>query len=118
MTKKLSIKLFFLATIVLTSCNNQQTTSADNYPTIDTKAEAQKLNDLLDRFAEPSQVFTVSSSKPAQVKGKQGTTISINPDDLATESGEPLGKNIQIELKELTNQTQLLKSNAQTVSNG
>jgi hypothetical protein len=118
MTKKLSIKLFFLATIVLTSCNNQQTTSADNYPTIDTKAEAQKLNDLLDRFAEPSQFFTVSSSKPTQVKGKQGTTISIKPDDLATVSGEPLGKNIQIELKELTNQTQLLKSNAQTVSNG
>lgn len=118
MIMKIFIRLFYLVTIVLTSCNNQQSTSADISPTFDTKAEAQNLNDLLDRYAEPSQMFTISSSKPTQVKGKQGTTISINPDDLTTESGEPIGDKIQIELKELTNQTELLKSNAQTVSNG
>ena len=118
MTMKISIGFFLLAAIGLTSCSNQQTTTVDNSPTMDTKSEAKKLTDFLAKYEEPSQLIKVSSSKPTQVNGKQGTTISINPNDLATESGETLGKNIQIELKELTNQTQLLKTNAQTVSSG
>ena len=69
-------------------------------------------------FEQPSQSFTVSSSKPAQVKGKKGTTVFINPSDLETVDGKSVGNNIQIELKELTNQQQLLRTNAQTVSNG
>lgn len=115
---RITIGLLLLATIGLTSCGNQQTTDVDISPKIDTKGAAKKINDLLAKYEEPSQVFQVSASKPTQVKEKQGTTISINPNDLTTESGEPLGQKIQIELKELTNQTQLLKSNAQTVSNG
>lgn len=118
MTMKLPIGLFLFAVLGLTSCSNQQTTTADNSVPLDTKSEAKTLNDFLAKYEEPSQLFKVSSSRPTRVKGKQGTTISINPNDLATESGEPLGDSIQIELKELTNQAQLLKTNAQTVSSG
>lgn len=118
MTMKISIGLFLLAAFGLTSCNNQQTTPVDKSPTMNTESEAKKLSDFLAKYEEPPQLFKVLSSKPTQVKGKQGTTISINPNDFTTESGEPLGENIQIELKELTNQTELLKTNAQTVSSG
>lgn len=104
--------------ILVTSCNNKQSTIADTTPTIDFRAEAEKLNDLLKKYDEPSQIFKVLTNKPTQVKGKQGTIISIIPDDLIMDNGAPLGKSITIELKELTNQSQLLKSNAQTVSNG
>lgn len=121
--KKL-IGLLVIMVIGLTSCDNQQTISdtVDNKPIVDKKidfkAEMGKLNDFLKKYEEPSQTFKISASKPVQVKGKQGTIISVNPADLITKSGQPLGKNIEVELKELSNQDQLLRANAQTVSNG
>lgn len=50
--------------------------------------------------------------------GRKGTKISINPNDFITENGKPLGQHIEVELKELINQGQLLRTNAQTVSDG
>lgn len=109
--------LLILATFGLTSCNNNQSTS-DSKPIPDVKTEIGKVNDFLKQYEEPSQIFKVSADKPTQVKGKQGTIISINPTDLLTENGQPVEKNIEVELKELTNQEQLLRTNAQTTSNG
>ena len=40
------------------------------------------------------------------------------PNNLELENGKALGKNLKIELKELTNQMDLFKNNTQTVSNG
>ncbi len=81
-------------------------------------AEAKKLNDLVAKFDDTSQRFKVSSQKPSQLTGKKGTKISIRPDDLTTQSGAPLGAEIEVELKELTQQSDLLKANAQTTSKG
>ena len=50
MTMKISIGLFLFATIGLTSCGNQQTTTTDNSSTIDTKAETKKLKELEQRI--------------------------------------------------------------------
>lgn len=114
--------LLLVATIALSSCNNNQTTSdnktSDNNLIPDLKTEFAKVNEFLKQYEEPSQIFKVSADKPTKVTGKQGTIISINPADLVTESGQPIGKNIEVELKELTNQEQLLRTNAQTTSNG
>jgi hypothetical protein len=115
---KTTIRLLIFFVFGTISCKNQQTETIKNESTINAKSEAKKLDDFLKKYEEPSQIFQISSDKPTKVNGKHGTSISINPDDLATESGEPLGKNISIELKELTNQNQLFKTNAQTVSNG
>ena len=117
--KKLSGLLLYLS-LVLLACDNpdNKTSAKDQTNVSEHRQETRKLNDYLKMFEEPSQTFTVSSSKPAQVKGKKGTTVSINPSDLETVDGRPVGNNIQIELKELTNQQQLLRANAQTVSNG
>ncbi len=113
---KLIISIIIFALVI--SCNKKETTTKDSTPTIDFVIEAKKLNNLLKKYDEPSQIFKVLANKPTQVKGNQGTIISIIPNDLLTENGTPLGKSIEIELKELTNQMQLLKSNAQTVSDG
>lgn len=112
---------FVMATLGLASCRNNVATSDDLNETsneVDVKAEVAKMNEALKQYDEPSQFFKVSANKPAKVKGKQGTIISVNPANLETENGKPLGKNIDVELKELTNQQQLLRANAQTVSNG
>jgi hypothetical protein len=94
-----------------TSATNQTSSSVP-------KHETGKLNDYLKKYEEPSQTFNVSSSKPTQVKGKKGTIILVTPSDLETIDGKAIGKNIEIELKELINQQQLLRTNTQTVSNG
>lgn len=118
MTKTLTffISIFFL----ICSCSNPTTikeNSAQNNPAND-KADIAKLNDALKKYEEPSQIFKVSADKPSVVTGRKGTKISINPNDLVTESGKPLGENIDVELKELTNQGELLRANTQTISDG
>jgi len=117
--KKL-IRILLVATLALTSCNNNEskTDTTDKQEQTDPKQEFAKLNEFLRKFDEPSQSFKAPTDKPIKVIGKQGTTIHINPADLETESGQPIGKEISIELKELSNQQQLLRANAQTVSDG
>jgi len=111
------IGLLFTVAFGLISCNSNQAT-LDNNSIPDAKTEIGKVNDFLKRYEEASQTFKVSAGKPTKVTGKQGTIISIDPSDLVTENGQPLGKNIEVELKELTNQEQLLRTNAQTTSDG
>jgi len=82
------------------------------------KTEAKKFCDVFKTYEEPSQFYTVPAHEAKDVKGKAGTVISVNPDDLTTLTNEPVDKGIEVELKELTNQQQLLKTNAQTVCNG
>jgi hypothetical protein len=119
MKKLTGLLPYFL--ILIFSCDNQSKPTQpndDNTNSSEPKQEVGKLNDYLKKQEEPSQTFTIISSKPTQVKGKKGIIISVNPNDLATVDGNPIGKNIQIEIKELTDQRQLLRTNAQTVSNG
>lgn len=110
----LSLSIAFLA------CDNSEPSPASENPTEARAPEqdAGKLNDYLRKYEEPSQIFTVSSAKPSEVKGRKGTVISINPSDLETSGGGPVGADIKVELKELTNQRDMLSTNTQTVSNG
>lgn len=123
--------LLIIGTFGVVSCNRNQTTSENNSipvektnigninSNVDIRTEIGKINDFLKQFEERSQTFQVSvDEKYAQVKGKQGTIISINPADLIAENGRQIGKTIEVELKELTNQEQLLRASAQTTSNG
>ena len=118
MTKTLT--LFISVCFIICSCNNPKTTkgNADQNNSTNYKADIAKLNDALKKYEEPSQVIRVSTDKTSVVTGRKGTKISINPNDLVTESGKPLGQTIEVELKELTNQSQLLRTNAQTISDG
>lgn len=50
--------------------------------------------------------------------GKQGIKIIVDPSALETENGSPIGKEIEIELKEITNQDELFRNDAPTVSAG
>lgn len=119
MMKRLTELLLFLS-FVLFGCDNpdNRTSVTSQTNSSESKQETGELNDYLKKFEEPSQTFTVSASKSAQIKGKKGTIISVTPSDLETVDGKPVDKNIQIELKELTNQQQLLRTNTQTVSDG
>jgi hypothetical protein len=123
--------LLIIGTFGLVSCNRNQTTSENNSVPVEKtsigkinskagiRTEIGRINDFLKQFEERSQTFQVSlDEKYVQVKGKQGTIISINPADLIAENGRQIGKTIEIELKELTNQEQLLRASAQTTSNG
>ena len=110
-----------MLTITLFGCNSSSTDSSSTIADKDQNnvvTEISKLNSFIKKFEEPSQTFNVPSDKASVVKGKAGTKIKVNPADLAAEDGQPLGKTIEVELKELTNPSQLLKSNAATMSDG
>jgi hypothetical protein len=114
--------LFVLLTVfIFCSCGNfvnEKNGGSAATPNPDQAAEIAKLNNLIIKYEQPAQKFKISATKPSKIEGKVGTVISVNPDDLVTVSGKPLGKTIDVELKELTNQQQLITANAQTVSDG
>lgn len=118
MTKTLTV--FFSFFLLISGCNNPKGTkdNADQNNSANDKADIGKLNDILKKSEDPSQLFKVAAEKPSVVTGRKGTKISVNPKDLITESGKPLGENIEIELKELSNQGELISSNAQTTCDG
>lgn len=84
----------------------------------DNKAK-NELREVLNFETELIQNYEVSTDSIVYIKGEKGTQIIINPKDLEFESGQVLNsKNIKVELIELTNNQELLLSNAQTLSNG
>jgi hypothetical protein len=110
--------LFLLITMVVcVSCSNEKK-QPENVTDEDIKTEIGKVYDFMKQYEDPSQTFKVPSNKRTQVKGKQGTVVFINPDDLVKENGKALGKGIEVELRELMDKEQLLRANAQTTSDG
>lgn len=104
---------------ILTGCSNQPAT--DSIPEDEAarrKAAISQLDNVMKKYEEPAQVFSMAADKPGMITGKHGTKISVNPDDLVTESGKPLGADISVELKELTDRGRLLRANASTTSDG
>lgn len=118
MTKTLTF--FISCCFLIYSCKDPKTTkeNLEQVNLLNKKVDIDKLNEVLKKYEEPSQIIKTSADKPSVVTGRKGTKISINPNDLVTESGKPLGQTIEVELKELTNQGELLRTNAQTVSDG
>lgn len=92
---------------------NSEQTIADNF-----ENDKKSLLNLLSKFEDASQIFTISNSKNSEVKGKKGTIIHVVPSNLELENGNKITGKIKVELKELTNQKDLLKNNTQTVSDG
>lgn len=117
-TMKNILGFLFITALLLTNCKNKMTSENKLIP--DPKTEIGKVNDFMKQYEEPSQVFKVLANTKTQVIGKQGTIISVNPTSLVYENGQPLKGNVEmeVELKELKNQQQLLKTNAQTTSSG
>ena len=102
--------LFILLFLLSCQSNNQvQLSPLDNFSQID---------EMLTNLAEKPQTFSVSTSKASNITGKAGTIIHLNPVNLETLDGSPLGTQIEIELLEMIDKTDMMLNNAPTVSNG
>lgn len=118
---KLFIPFSFL---VFLSCNNQTTSDKETQkeqetkPEINLKQEANNLCNFLKKYQDTVELYKISGIKTSLVKGKKGTQITVIPADLETEDGQPVGKNIDLELKELITKEDFIRENIQTVSNG
>lgn len=122
MKKLLSLSIVFL----ILSCTKKEEIKVDKTNTINsektiadnTENDKQALFNLLNKFEDESQFFNVSNSKNNEVKGKKGTIIHIVPNNLELENGGVITGNLKVELKELTNQKDLFRNDAQTLSDG
>ncbi len=105
--------------LLIYSCSNPKTAdnTSDKIGFTNNKTDLDKLNEILTSHDDVSQKIIIPSDKSTIVTGQRGTKIFINPKDLETQDGQSFGKNIEVELKELTNTGELLRANAQTISN-
>ncbi|MGL4631964.1 MAG: hypothetical protein ACRCVT_12245 [Leadbetterella sp.] len=108
---------FFLSIILIVLASCDRILTSDSKSQLELKFESEKLDIFFKKYDNSSQVFKVSSQIPSKIRGKNGTIVSIHPEDLITENGEALEKEIEIELKELLDTRQLFRANAQTISN-
>ena len=77
-----------------------------------------RLISILMEYQPSEQVFEIDSEGFVSIVGKKGTKININTEDLVFEDGEKIEFPIKIALLELTSKEDLMRANAQTVSNG
>ncbi len=117
---KHSVSVIYIFLLTLIACSeeskpviNQSVTANDEM-----KKQAAALNSYLEKLQTPAQRFKVPATSVSKIVGRKGTTLFIEPASLETEDGGPLGKEIEVELKELTNQSELALNNAQTISDG
>jgi len=85
--------------LILLSCESKPSAEQSSH---DYVSEAKKLNLLLNQGNVPPQRFEVGTTGTSEITGAKGINLRVDPNDLETESGKPLGNKIQIELRELT----------------
>ncbi|QNR25145.1 hypothetical protein [Croceimicrobium hydrocarbonivorans] len=90
----------------------------DKTAQVDPLQELKQVNQLFDEIADKPQILFAPSDSTAIIKGAKGTIIHLDPTQLQTINGSPLGEKIQIELLELNNNSSMLLHNTQTVSDG
>lgn len=87
-------------------------------PLHDIAADARVMDISLKPYQLPEQHISIPADKPRTVTGAKGTVVQLDPADLETADGSPVGKNIDLTLIELTDRYEMLRSNAQTESGG
>jgi len=87
-------------------------------PPPDIQKESARLEKYLKRAEIPSQHLKAPARVTTVLKGAQGTLIQIEPTDYVMQDGQPVINDIDVELKEMTNQEQLMRDGAQTISDG
>ena len=117
-------KYFFIAMMVLfISCNQAElsktiTVVPASDTTVITADTVLPLHAAMIQFSEAPQKIMVPADQPSNIQGNKGLKITVDPNALETADGSPLGKEIQVELKEMNKQQDLFENNAATVSNG
>ena len=110
--------LLLVTILFLFGCNNPQKPATGNTDSLKMKQDADNLNNILKKVDMPSQIFSAPGDQLSLVKGKKGTVIFLDPSDLETEDGGAPGKQVIVELKEMTTGADLARANAQTMSDG
>ena len=103
----------------LFGCNNppKQPSNQQQVDSVKLKQDKLRLDEALKKLDVPSQIFNAPGDQLSLIKGKKGTVIFLTPNDLETEDGKAPGSKVVVELKEITNVSELARTNAQTVSN-
>jgi hypothetical protein len=127
MTKYIS----FIAALFLVACSNNPTQklivaidadSTTSLPIIATQQNAEIVNnteksEVISNKTKP-QIFNFPSNKVSSIVGTKGLKVTIDPQNLETINGAAIGSNIELELKEMTNQRDLFLNDAPTISEG
>ncbi|MEE1961350.1 hypothetical protein V1387_01545 [Allomuricauda taeanensis] len=77
-----------------------------------------RLKSILREFQPSEQIFEIESEGSSLIIGNKGTRIDINTEDLVFDNGQKAEFPITISLLELITKEDLIRANAQTVSNG
>lgn len=73
---------------------------------------------FLKEYEPTTQVFKISADSLINLRGEKGTVLKIDPSDLRYEGGTIVKGDLEVHLLELFSIEELLRANAQTVSNG
>ncbi len=88
--------------------NLEESTAPDPFP----------LRGLYAQTSNPSEYFQVDADKDHLIVGKKGTLLHIPKDAFTGELGEVVSGPVQVEVKEVYDKSDYVKSNLSTISNG
>lgn len=119
-------EIFFAIVLLmmLSNCKNRQEsnnseTKPDSLAIVDKSPikQLEPVDEIIFSFAEKPKVYSIPSNKKSKIKGSKGIEINVDPNRLETIDGSPLGEQIDVELLEMTQNSDLIENNAQTISN-
>ena len=76
------------------------------------------IGNIFDRLKKESQFFKVSNKKDIEIKGNEGTIITIPKNSLVTKNGKIITETIEIELQEFYKKSDIIEANLHTMSDG
>lgn len=113
-------KSIFLILITLTagiySCKNEVT--EEKVIHVDPLVHFEEVDAFLQELADAPQKYSVPTDTLSVVTGTNGTIINVDPKNLETVDGSPMGEEIEVKLVEMVGLDDFIYNNAQTVSNG
>lgn len=85
---------------------------------VELRSNVADFNRFIKNYEMPSQSFTVKGKETQQLMGEKGTLLFINPQDVETLDGKPVGETIEVELKEVLLLPEFITHDLQTLSDG
>lgn len=72
---------------------------------------------LFTKYQQPSQIFIIDAQAENTLKGTDGTILKIAPNSFVTKNGELVKGDVEFEMKEIYDRSDMVLSNAHTVCN-
>lgn len=105
--KKISILIWIVVTVCITSCEEPTPAAGDNYSSV---------QDFFSQHAPSMQTYTINGTTGGSFTTPQGTVVTIPPNAFVTQASVPVTGDVTIEFKDIYKKSDMLLADMPTTT--